>query len=177
MMEEFKQKALLLFDISAYCSSSKTVDSENDKKYEEPKPKVNPSWQMRIKLKNTALISDRFGVSDRATAAIASSVLQDVGICVWRTTPRRMPGRLAHHEHSARSTVLYSGPSASRCESGSPSAAIQPAHRAARPLARGTSHCPSHHALTENKGVATGVLAATAVAQRPREVACLRVIF
>ncbi|KAJ8870255.1 hypothetical protein PR048_029276 [Dryococelus australis] len=35
---------------------------------------------MRIKLKNTGLTSDRFGLSDRATAAIASSVLQDFGI-------------------------------------------------------------------------------------------------
>uniref|UniRef100_A0A1B6CMK4 Uncharacterized protein n=1 Tax=Clastoptera arizonana TaxID=38151 RepID=A0A1B6CMK4_9HEMI len=37
-------------------------------------------WQMRIQLKNTALASDRFGVSDRATAAIASSVMHDVGL-------------------------------------------------------------------------------------------------
>lgn len=37
-------------------------------------------WQMRINLKTTSLASDRFGVSDRATAAIASSVLQDFGI-------------------------------------------------------------------------------------------------
>ena len=35
---------------------------------------------MRIKLPTTALTSDRFGVSDRATAAIASSVLQDLGL-------------------------------------------------------------------------------------------------
>ncbi|XP_065640071.1 uncharacterized protein LOC136072702 [Hydra vulgaris] len=35
------------------------------------------SWQMRITIKNTALTSDRYGLSDRATAAIASSVLQD----------------------------------------------------------------------------------------------------
>ncbi|GBL85970.1 hypothetical protein AVEN_89038-1 [Araneus ventricosus] len=35
---------------------------------------------MRIQLRATALNSDRFGVSDRATAVIASSVLRDVGI-------------------------------------------------------------------------------------------------
>ncbi|KAF2896963.1 hypothetical protein ILUMI_09212 [Ignelater luminosus] len=36
--------------------------------------------QMRIKLPATASISDRFGVSDRATAAIASSVIQNLGM-------------------------------------------------------------------------------------------------
>lgn len=35
---------------------------------------------MHIKLQNTALTSDRFGLSDRETAAVASSVLQDFGI-------------------------------------------------------------------------------------------------
>lgn len=35
---------------------------------------------MRLKLTSTALISDRFGVSDSATAAIASSVLHDLGM-------------------------------------------------------------------------------------------------
>lgn len=35
---------------------------------------------MRISLKATALTSDRYGVSDRATAAIASSILQDIGL-------------------------------------------------------------------------------------------------
>lgn len=35
---------------------------------------------MRIKLKSTALVSDRYDVSDRSTAAIASGVLHDVGI-------------------------------------------------------------------------------------------------
>lgn len=41
---------------------------------------VKLPWQSRIKLKSTALASDRYGVSDRATAAIASSLLQDIGI-------------------------------------------------------------------------------------------------
>ncbi|CAH0558644.1 unnamed protein product [Brassicogethes aeneus] len=36
--------------------------------------------QIRLNLTSTALVSDRFGISDRATAAIASSVLHDVGI-------------------------------------------------------------------------------------------------
>lgn len=44
-----------------------------------PIPGKQP-WQMRIQLKNTALASDRFNVSDRATAAIASSVLHDFGL-------------------------------------------------------------------------------------------------
>ena len=35
---------------------------------------------MRIKLKNTALTYDRFGISNRAAAAVISTVLKDVGI-------------------------------------------------------------------------------------------------
>ncbi|GBM08130.1 hypothetical protein AVEN_214461-1 [Araneus ventricosus] len=35
---------------------------------------------MRIQLKSSVLLSDRYGVSDRATATIASSVLHDVGL-------------------------------------------------------------------------------------------------
>ena len=35
---------------------------------------------MHITIKNTALTSDRYGLSDRTTAAIALSVLQDFGI-------------------------------------------------------------------------------------------------
>lgn len=63
-------------------SSSDEVDDEMDENYEESEPEtgIKPPWQMRIKLKSTALSCDRFGVSDRAAAAIASSVLKDVGI-------------------------------------------------------------------------------------------------
>lgn len=52
---------------------------ENPSETYSPTTLSNPS-QMRISLKSTALVSDRFGVSDRATAAIASSVLFDLGI-------------------------------------------------------------------------------------------------
>lgn len=45
-----------------------------------PGPSTSSSSQMRRKLSNTALISQRFGVSLQATAAIASSVLHDVGL-------------------------------------------------------------------------------------------------
>lgn len=63
-------------------SSSEEVDNEMDENYEESEPEAGtkPPWQMRIKLKNTALTCDRFGISDRAAAAVASSVLKDVGI-------------------------------------------------------------------------------------------------
>ena len=60
---------------------SSIEDSEYDE--DEYKPSTStekPRWQMRIQLSATALNSDRFGVSDRATAVIASSVLQDVGM-------------------------------------------------------------------------------------------------
>ena len=43
-----------------------------------PGPSASSSSQMRMKLTNTALISQRFGVSLQATAAIASSVLHNV---------------------------------------------------------------------------------------------------
>jgi len=42
--------------------------------------------QMRLPLENTALISQRYGISDRATAAIASSVLKDVGLITETNT-------------------------------------------------------------------------------------------
>lgn len=44
------------------------------------KTEANKKWHMRIKLKSTALVSDRFGLSDRAIAAVASSLLEDVGL-------------------------------------------------------------------------------------------------
>ena len=45
-----------------------------------PGPSTSSSSQMRMKLTNTALISQRFGVSLQATAAIASRVLHDLGL-------------------------------------------------------------------------------------------------
>lgn len=64
------------------CDSNEEIEDEDEKNKDFPKvkPKIKSPWQMRIKLKNTALTSDRFGLSDRATAAVASSVLQDFGI-------------------------------------------------------------------------------------------------
>lgn len=35
---------------------------------------------MRVKLQSTSLHCDRYGVSDRAAATIASSVLEDIGV-------------------------------------------------------------------------------------------------
>lgn len=40
----------------------------------------NKSTQMRIHLPHLATMSDRYGLSDRAAAAVASAVLQDVGL-------------------------------------------------------------------------------------------------
>ncbi|GBN87207.1 hypothetical protein AVEN_145009-1 [Araneus ventricosus] len=42
--------------------------------------------QMRSKLTSTALVSDRFGVSDRATDVIVSSVLYDLGMISEKDT-------------------------------------------------------------------------------------------
>lgn len=70
--------------IEEYIEIDKQSVFEESECYEdEYKPSSStkkPRWQMRIKLSTTALNSDRFGVSDRATAAIASSVLQDIGM-------------------------------------------------------------------------------------------------
>lgn len=55
------------------------TESDCDKDYR-VQAKSSSNWQMRIKLKSTALVSDRYGLSDRATAAVASSVLHDFGI-------------------------------------------------------------------------------------------------
>uniref|UniRef100_A0A1B6KM51 Uncharacterized protein n=1 Tax=Graphocephala atropunctata TaxID=36148 RepID=A0A1B6KM51_9HEMI len=61
---------------------SNEINRNEDSSDEEFEPVVKTPWQMRVKLTNTALTSDRFGVSDRATAAIASSLLQDFGIII-----------------------------------------------------------------------------------------------
>lgn len=72
--------------------SSKTDSdsfTEDECEYDEFKPcslNTTKQWQMRVKLGATALNSDRLGVSDRATALIASSVLQDFGI-ITETDP------------------------------------------------------------------------------------------
>lgn len=57
-------------------------EKDNEDEIFLPSKKMRPSssTQMRTELKSTALVSDRYGISDRATAAIASSVLKDIGI-------------------------------------------------------------------------------------------------
>ncbi|KAJ8870206.1 hypothetical protein PR048_029222 [Dryococelus australis] len=62
------------------CDLSEEIDDDNGEDFEELTPKIKSPWQMHIKLKNTALTSDHLGLLDRATVAIASSVLQDFGI-------------------------------------------------------------------------------------------------
>lgn len=58
-----------------------TTGSDSDQDYKvETKKSSKPVWQMRVQLKSTAILSNRYGVSDRATAAIASSVLHDFGV-------------------------------------------------------------------------------------------------
>lgn len=41
---------------------------------------------MHLKLDNTVFISERYGVSNRATAAIASSIVQDLGLILESDT-------------------------------------------------------------------------------------------
>ncbi|GBN00367.1 hypothetical protein AVEN_270132-1 [Araneus ventricosus] len=61
-------------------STSNRLISLTDPKYKQLTPFVAKSSQMRLGLPSTAVVVDRFGVSDRAVAAIASSVLHDVGL-------------------------------------------------------------------------------------------------
>ena len=58
--------------------ASVAIEEVIDEELEEFKL-TKPLWQMRITIKNTALTSDRYR-SDRATAAIASSVWEEIGI-------------------------------------------------------------------------------------------------
>lgn len=52
-----------------------TEDSDSDQDFRVPKRVFSNNWQMKIQLQSTALLSDRYGVSDRTTAAI-----NDVGL-------------------------------------------------------------------------------------------------
>ena len=62
------------------CNMESTRKSSHERSCEIDLSSVPSTSQMRSKLTSTALVSDRFGVSDRATAAIASSVLHDLGM-------------------------------------------------------------------------------------------------
>ncbi|GBM12303.1 hypothetical protein AVEN_155302-1 [Araneus ventricosus] len=61
-------------------STSNGLISLTDPKYKHLTPFVAKSSQMRLVLPSTPVVGDRCGVSDRAVAAIASSVLHDVGL-------------------------------------------------------------------------------------------------
>ncbi|GBN16349.1 hypothetical protein AVEN_43998-1 [Araneus ventricosus] len=61
-------------------STSNRLISLTDPKYKQLTPFVAKSSQMRLGFPSTAVVGDRFGVSDRAVAAIASRVLHDVGL-------------------------------------------------------------------------------------------------
>ncbi|GBL98450.1 hypothetical protein AVEN_187774-1 [Araneus ventricosus] len=61
-------------------STSNRLISLTDPKYKQLTPFVAKSSQMRLGLPSTPVVGDRCGVSDRDVAAIASSVLHDVGL-------------------------------------------------------------------------------------------------
>ncbi|GBM37334.1 hypothetical protein AVEN_40283-1 [Araneus ventricosus] len=60
-------------------STSNRLISLSGPTYKQLTPFVSKSSQMRPVLPSTAVVGDRFGVSDRAVIVIASSVLHDVG--------------------------------------------------------------------------------------------------
>ncbi|GBM36553.1 hypothetical protein AVEN_179982-1 [Araneus ventricosus] len=61
-------------------STSNRLISLTNPKYKQLTPFVAKSSQVRLGLPSTTVAGDRFGVSDRDVAAIASSVLHDVGL-------------------------------------------------------------------------------------------------
>ncbi|GBN14640.1 hypothetical protein AVEN_39550-1 [Araneus ventricosus] len=61
-------------------STSNRLISFTDRKYKQLTSFVAKSSQVRLGLLSTAVVGDRFGVSDRDVVAIASSVLHDVGL-------------------------------------------------------------------------------------------------
>ncbi|GBO46695.1 hypothetical protein AVEN_43874-1 [Araneus ventricosus] len=61
-------------------STSNRLISLTDLKYKQLTPFVAKSSQMRLGLPSTPVVGEKCGVSDRAVAAIASSVLHDVGL-------------------------------------------------------------------------------------------------
>ena len=63
-----------------YEASDKDKAPEPDDYDYNPGPSASFPSQMRMKLTNTTLISQRFGVSLKASAAIANSVLHDVDL-------------------------------------------------------------------------------------------------
>ncbi|GBM01095.1 hypothetical protein AVEN_136644-1 [Araneus ventricosus] len=61
-------------------STSNRLISLTDPKYKQLTSFIAKSSQVRLGLPSTAVAGDRFGVSDQDVAAIASSVLHDVGL-------------------------------------------------------------------------------------------------
>lgn len=86
--------------------SSELSDYNDDQEEFVPQPSTStskPQWQMRISLKTTALTSDRYGVSGRAMAANASSVLQDIGLVTSANTSLVVDkSKVRREKHSVR---------------------------------------------------------------------------
>lgn len=87
-------------------NSSEDTENDIDEDFKLPKSEIKSPWQMRVKLKNTALTSDRFGLSDRATAAVASSLLQDFGIVTDEDNTYVVDKNKLRREKSVNRSVL-----------------------------------------------------------------------
>ena len=72
----------MLMSVEMDLNSFEEVDNEIHKNCEASEQEVwtKPPNLKGMKLKNTALIYDRIGISDKAAAVVVSSVLKDVGI-------------------------------------------------------------------------------------------------
>lgn len=72
---ESQQDEIDLDEIDEDVDSSVDNDSEDDQWEPRPKPK-----RQRIKLKASAMICERYGIANRAGAALVTAVLEDIGV-------------------------------------------------------------------------------------------------
>lgn len=73
------EKALVCINVIS-TQRKQFSDTDNDFQFPENFPNAAKPWQMRIKFKATAQTSERCNVSDHASAVIASSISQDLGL-------------------------------------------------------------------------------------------------
>lgn len=107
--EERKQAESLRENVNAFDKEAKEIGSsskEHPIETNSPTTLSNTS-QMRLSLKSTALVSDRFGVSDRATAAIASSVLFGLGVVSSESDTSLVidKNKIRREKHKARQAI------------------------------------------------------------------------
>ncbi|KAK0043374.1 hypothetical protein Bpfe_027193 [Biomphalaria pfeifferi] len=96
-------------------STEEKTDASDDESDNDCRPDPNKQLrklndkQMRVKLPLLALACDRYGVSDRAAAGIASAVLQDVGIIQERDVSKVIDRSKVRRERCKKRGTLCAG--------------------------------------------------------------------